>query len=244
MDGYFNIDRVDSRGSDEPARFTKVKIGEPYATTKSYVNYVKAVPQSLFNVDERKMAQFANLIPAYPTVYDYYRINRVIAVGVKVPNLPEWNNYLSEKLRAIGPKKQANVNIIMVNTADQTYRYALESAWSGGKKNDVTVIIGMTGPTAFDWVDTITFGGNAGNSLMTVLMRDRLMALSERDYKTVIDTVAGTVTEKFDRKPMQDFEYLQSSITPPDWAIIACLIVGFILSIGCTWFFHRNVTFY
>jgi len=240
VDGSFNIDRIDSRGSNEPPRFTAVKIGEPYATESHYVNYVKAVPDSLFNSGAVNLPQFAGKIPAYPEVYDYYRLNRVISVGVPVKDLAMWNQYLSEKMITLGKRKQANVNIIFVNIADQTYRYALEAAWLGGKKNDVTVIIGMTTPGKIDWVDTITFGGNAGNSLMTVLMRDRIMALTDLGYKSVIDTAVGTVVEKFDRKPMKDFEYLKSSITPPDWCIYASLILGLILSIGCAIFFHRN----
>lgn len=240
VDGSFNIDRIDRRGVNEPPRFTAVKIGEPYATSSSYVNYVKAVPESLFNTAAMNQPQFASKIPKYPEVYDYYRINRVITVGVPIADLAQWNAYLSEKMVTLGKRKQANVNIVFVNTPDQTYRYALEAAWLGGKKNDVTVIIGMTTPGKFDWVDTITFGGNAGNSLMTVLMRDRIMALTDIGHKSVIDTAVATVTEKFDRKPMKDFEYLKSSIIPPDWCIYTALIVGLILSIGCSIFFHRN----
>jgi len=238
--GDFAIDRIDSRGSAEPPRFTSIKLGDPYSANQSYVNYVKAVPESLINMDSVKIAQFDSLIPEYPQIYDYYHINRVIAVGVAIPNIKEWNKYLSDKMKAVGPAKQANINIVIVNTPDQTYRYALEAKWHGGKKNDITVIVGMTTYGKMEWVDTITFGGNAGNSLMTVLMRDRLMALPEFEYKQVIDTISTTVLEKFDRKPMKDFEYLNSGIYPPDWCIYASLMLGLALSLGCAFVFHRN----
>lgn len=242
IDGDFNIDRIDSQGVKKPPRFDIIQIGEPYSTTDSYTNYVKAVPESLFNTSNIKLEQYATMIPAYPEVYDYYRINRVMSVGVPIKNIKQWNDYLSERLKTIGKKKQANINIIFVNTPDQTYRYALEAAWVGGKKNDITVILGMTQPNKIDWVDTITFGGNAGNSLLTVLMHDRLMALVSFDYKTVIDVIGDTVLEKFDRKPMQDYEYLKASITPPDWCIYTAMILGLLCSIGLSIFFHRNVT--
>ena len=241
LGSYFDIHNVDRRGIKEPPRFTQVRIGEPYSAEHSYTNYIKAVPESLFNHDNVRLEHFDNMIPEYPKVYDYYRIDRVLPVGVKI-NKKEWSKYLSEKIKdlKLGVKKEANVNIVLVNTPDQTYRYALEKAWTGGKKNDIIVVIGATKYPKIDWVDTITLGNNAGNSLMTVLMRDRIMALEEVSMQNVIDTVTSTVLEKFDRKSMDDYEYLKEDIHPPMWVYITALILGFIASGVCTYFFHNN----
>lgn len=48
--GVFTINRIDKRGSQEPPRWTEVKLGEPAANTYSYTNYLKAAPNSLFNM--------------------------------------------------------------------------------------------------------------------------------------------------------------------------------------------------
>lgn len=235
------IERLSERGLEEPPRWTKVKIGEPFSKTHRYVDYIKSVPESLFNHSELEFKQFAGRIPAYPeNIYDYYKIDRVLSIGVPLLDIRNWNDYLSERLKTIGVKKQANIIIIFVNTSDQTYRYALEAKWVGGRKNDVIVIIGQTTLFKYDWVDTITLGSNAGNSLMTVLMRDRIMALQTHDYKTVIDTISNTVLEKFDRKPMASYKSLEKRIKPVEGIIPFTLILGLVVSIGLTIFFHKK----
>lgn len=224
----------------DPANYTAAYVGEPCSATYSYTNYIKAVPDSLFNMGDAKYEQFADLIPQYPTVYGKYHVDHVLAMGVggKV-NLRDWNDYLAGKLKTLGPASQANVIIVLVNTADQTYRHALETAWLGGKKNDVIVMLGVTNYPAIDWVDTITLGQNAGNAGLTINIRDELTALkSIEDGQRVIDIISSNVDKRFDRKPMEDFEYLKDDIQPPDWVVTFAFILAFILSAGLTWFFH------
>jgi hypothetical protein len=151
----------------------------------------------------------------------------------------DWNDYLAGKLRKLGPSSQANVIIIIVNTADQTYRHALETAWLGGKKNDVIVLAGVTNYPTIDWVDTITLGQNAGNSLMTVKIRDELTQLGTiENGQSVIDVVATNIANHFDRKPMADFEYLKDDIQPATWVVTTAFILAFVLSAVLTWVFH------
>jgi len=130
----------------------------------------------------------------------------------------DWNTYLAGTLKKLGPASQANVIVILVNTADQTYRHALETAWLGGKKNDVIVLAGVTNYPQIDWVDTITLGHNADNGLMTVTIRDELTDLgSIASGQAFFDVIATYVAQHFDRKPMADFEYLKDDIQPATW---------------------------
>lgn len=224
----------------DPASYTAAYVGEPCSATFSYTNYIKAVPDSLFNTEAAEYAQFDSLIPSYPEVYGKYHVDHVITMGMgSNVEIRDWNNYLAGKLKKLGPASQANVIVILVNTADQTYRHALETAWLGGKKNDVIVMAGVTNYPQIDWVDTITLGQNADNGLMTVKIRDELTALgSIESGQAFIDVVATNVAQHFDRKPMADFEYLKDDIQPATWVVTTAFIIAFLLSAVLTWVFH------
>jgi len=224
----------------DPANYTAAFVGEPCSDTRSYTNYIKAVPDSLFNMEAAEYVQFDSLIPHYPEVYGKYHVDHVITMGMgNSLAIRDWNDYLAGKLKKLGPSSQANIIIVIANTADQTYRHALETAWLGGKKNDIIVIAGVTNYPKIDWVDTITLGQNAGNGLMTVKIRDDIMALgSIENGQAVIDAVATNVAQHFDRKPMADFEYLKDDIQPATWVVITAFILAFLLSAGLTWAFH------
>lgn len=248
--GEINIKYLDKTSKSvyktpDPTAYTKAYKGEPCSTVNSYVNYIKAVPESIFNTSHNAtMTQFASMIPAYPELHSYYKVNRVLSSGVPLKETAQWNHYLSEKLRTIGPKKQANIILVFAKTADTQYRYALEQSWLGGKKNDVIVIAGVTEYPKIDFIETITLGQNAGNSLMTVEMRDNLMKLgSVEDYKKYIDAVANVVLTRFDRKPMQDYDYLKDDIKPSDTVIAIAIVLSVLLSIGLTVYFHKKDVF-
>jgi len=236
--GNFNVMRVDDQGEDEPRSWTVIKKGQPASLSHDYTNYIKAVPESLFNNTSFKPEQYAEMIPDYPHRHDYIKVDRIVPVGVSIPNKKELNEHLSKRLIEIGPKKQANINIVVAKTGDQTYRYALEAAWLGGKKNDVTVVIGAPEYPKIAWVDVMTLGQNAGNAMLAVDIRDSLMALGTFDIK-VVDTVADSVLVHFSRKAMKDFEYLEDSIEPPTWVIVTSVIISILGSLFGTWFFHN-----
>jgi hypothetical protein len=239
--GTITIDRVDRRGSDEPRRWSIVQKGEPVALEKSYTNYVQAVPESLFNpkaVNDNSLPA----VPAYPKVRDYYRANRVLPVGISIPNLKSWNDELSHVLRELGPKKQANLHVIIVNTPDQMYRYKVEGHedWLGGNKNDVVVFLGVTDYPQIAWADVMTFGGNIGNELFHVTLRDRLYEIGTMDKDAIVSEINTQVLALYDRPQMSNFEYLKDAITPPAWMLILIFLIEMALSMGLTYYFHRN----
>jgi len=243
--GNIRIDYRDSTwrsvyNEPDPQDYKDAFAGEPCSAAYGYTNYIKAVPDSLFNMEAAEYAQFDSLIPQYPEVYGKYHVDHVITMGMGSNiAIRDWNDYLAGKLRTLGPASQANVIIILVNTADQTYRHALETAWLGGKKNDVIVMAGVTNYPQIDWVDTITLGQNAGNSLMTVKIRDELTALgSIESGQAVIDVVTAKIAQHFDRKPMADFEYLKDDIQPATWVLVTAFILAFLLSAVLTVVFH------
>ena len=239
--GNFEIPRVDRRGRDEPPRWSSVEIGEPASREHWFENYVKAVPESLFN-DAELADNFEALppVPTYPEVYDFYRIQRAIPVGVNVPELDKWNHNLSMELRTLGPERQANIIVLFVNTPDARYRYKVEANWLGGKKNDVVVFLGTEDGKTLLWADVMTWARNMGNSTFHVQLRDALLAQEQLDSRATVDTIAEHVDRLYDRPEMKDFAYLKKAITPPMWALVLIVLITLSISLGLAYYFHRN----
>lgn len=240
--GDFTIERIDRQGKHEPPRWTKVQKEQPVALNKSYTNYVKAVPESLFHANAELNKKFANKIPSYPShIYDYHYLDRVLSIGVNVPDIKKWNDDLSLMLREIGPNKQANVIILFVNEADPSYEYAIQSAWVGAKKNDIVVIIGITNYPDINWVRIVSW---TDKQLFKVQLKDDIMDISTVDKDKILSTIKNDTLNLYQRKHMRDFEYLDSEILPPDWVIVLAVMVSTIGSILLSvWFKYYNLEY-
>jgi hypothetical protein len=234
------IGRVDRQGVREPKRWTDVLIGEPVATTHGFTNYVKASPDSLFR-KSGQMDKYVGKIPPYPfNVYDYYRLNRLILVGgAKVDDVAGWRAGLDDLNASLGASKQVNVIIVIAYGVSPDYFYAVEQAWIGGKKNDVVVVLGVGDDGLVEWSNTMSW---ESNEIFKVKMRDDLVGLA-LDRRLVLDKVAENIKIHHKRKPMAEFEYLKSAITPSVTEWVVTMIVGLVISIGMSVFFHKNEVF-
>lgn len=238
--GSYTIDSRDTTSrsvysTPDPARYTSIAVGDPVAREHSFTNYVKAVPDSLFH--KNKVEKFKPLIPTYPqNVFDFYKINRVFAMGVPVPDLAEWNHELSMALRTLGPQKQANALVVIVNTNDQSYIHALEGEWIGGKKNDIIIVIGSTAYPKIDWVAVSSW---TDKQLFKVQLRDEIMAHGTIDRKQVIAALEKHTMSTFVRKSMKDFEYLQDQVEPSTTVLIVTFILSMLASLGSSFYFYR-----
>lgn len=220
--GSFRIDALDwsSRSvydEPDPNRYTRIFNGEPVSRTNSYTNYIKAVPSSLFRpAQETLRTQFASMIPTYPDrIHDIYRINRVVGVGLSVPNAAQWNQALSEMLKTLGPSHQVNAVVVFAKTDDPNYFHALQDAWINGKKNDVVLVVGVDSLSQAPlWVDVMAL---TKNSLFQVKLADRIRGLNSLTPDTVVPALSETIHSDFQRRPMADFKYLEAEIDPPAW---------------------------
>jgi hypothetical protein len=234
--GDIEIDRIDRRGSDEPPRWTSAADGQPVALPKSFDNYVKAAQLSVFHEQRAVEKQFVSMIPQYPNgVYDYHYVNRVLPMGVNIPDIVLWNNELALMLRSIGPSKQANVVIVFVNSTDATYADALNRAWLGGKKNDVIVVVGTTKYPAIDWVRVLSW---TDEQIFKVQLRDELLNEKTVDRNKFLGIIAKNVVTTFKRKHMKDFEYLKDEIDPDPEIVILVALLATLGSLGLTAFFY------
>lgn len=230
-----------------PAVYDNAYVGQACSKEENYTNYVKAVPNSLFGeVSKMSQQQFAKDIPQYPRVYNYYHISRVINVGshVNASTLTEFNDQLNDANKTLGPLKQANVIVIVTSITNPMYRYAVENAWLGGKKNDIVVFIGSQDGTHIDWADVMTWALNKGNGLFHATLRDDILAAKVIDPNVLVPIINRDVMQHYDRPHMKEFKYLEAQIQPPTWVLIFALILGIVGSIGCTyaWWkvFHEN----
>ncbi len=235
--GEVNIDRVDSQGSDMPARFNRVVIGEPVAEERSYTNYIKASPDSLFR--HQGLAQkYASSLPSYPGhVYDYYRLDRVVQVGTHVPDLAQWNLDLARLNADLGSYRQANIILVLVQHRPDEYFDALEEKWIGGKKNDVVLVVSVDSDRKPEWARVMAW---TVNPIFKVKLRDAIMAAPILERWTAIDALRSTITDYHHRKPMAEFQYLAASITPSGAEWTVTLLVGFLVAFGLTWLFQVN----
>lgn len=244
--GNFSFKHLDTSSrsvynTPNPASYTNCVIGEPASRTHSYTNYVKAVPDSLFHDDAKTAEQFLGKIPTYPEVYNFYRFNRVVNVDSKVStaNINKINDGIADSLKTLGKLKQANIIVLLTEIDDASYRYAIEQAWLGGKKNDIIIMVGLDGDE-ITWVDVMTWALNSGNELFHVTMRDGLLEQKNLEPKLFVPFIAQTVNKLYDRPQMKDYEYLKDDIEPPFWVIILAIILAFGTSIGLTFYFHKN----
>lgn len=233
-----SISRVDRQGLIEPDRFTKATIGDPVAVKTYFTNYIKAAPDTLFNLSKLKINQFTSLIPEYPSnIYDYHYLNRVLAMGVRIPDLQEWNLKLAYALEDLGPKKQANVIILFVNTSDRKYYNILQAKWLGGKKNDIVVIIGVTKYPIIDWVEVMSW---TKNELFKTELKDSIYNLKEVNLN-ILDLIHYHTMRSFQRRHMEEFEYLKDDIEPSFWLLITLFIVGTGVSVFVSYkFYHED----
>lgn len=219
----------------DPPRYTEINMGDPVAKTNTYNNYIKAVPQTLFTAaNETLKNKFAGQIPEYPIhIYDYYKVDRVIPVGIALPDVKLWNTKLSHVLKVMGPNKQANAVIVLVKSNDPDYFYALQDAWAGAKKNDIVVVIGVSSLTEKPvWANIIAL---TDNSLFKIKLRDDIMSLESITADGVINALFKNTMESFKRKSMKDFKYLENEIDPPTWLMVSTVVFN-ILAYAGFWF--------
>lgn len=226
--------------SPDPLIYKNCESGQHASLENTYTNYVKAVPDSLFNTVLENQV-YEDKVPEYPRVYGIYRFDRVINVDSTVPPevIKDLNDRLNESLKTLGPEKQANVIVILTEIDDSSYRHVVENAWAGGKKNDVTVFIGLDGTTV-TWADVMTFALNKGNELFHVTLRDALLESDTLDPEHVADVVDRNINQLYDRVQMADFEYLKDEIRPPTWVMMFAIFLAVGGSIGLS-FVMRHV---
>ena len=222
--GNLTIDRIDRQGLKEPPRWAQVQVGEPAAREHSYMNYVLGNRDSLFSKSDQQFAEkYQKDIPAYPRVYDYYRVSRVLNVsGLDVP-VDYWNDYLNNTLKTLGAARQ--VNIVWVITSGQPVEYfqGLVYAWSGGKKNDVIVVTDITKDMKINWGKSTSFADGMHN--MELHARNGMSLTGQPMGVKVFTDVANNISKGYNRVEMKEMEYLKWRDLKT-WEMLVVVLLG------------------
>ena len=235
------IARVDDQGAIEPPRYTSTHKGDPASSTELYKNWVKASANSLFKDDAVKEEANKALMVEYPIkINDYYNINRIITPNITLPNKAAWNLQLAQILETLGPSKQMNIVVVMVDGVGRDYALGLRRHWKGFKKNDAVIVIGLKGG-AIQWAEVMSW---SKNSLFNVEMRNMIeeakdMPLALINPAEFMKNVQDISQRDFVRRRMHEFEYLRSDIPPPTWLIVLTSILAVGVGIGTSILFNR-----
>ncbi len=225
----FYINTIDRQGLKEPPRWTATKIGEPVSVTRSFTNYIKASPDSLFR-RQGLVEKYKDTIPNYPgEIYDYWHINRLVNLGVSVQDAMQWNKDLHEMNADVGPTKKANVSVVLVSNKPADWFFALEQAWIGGKKNDFIVVISVDENKKIQWANVIAW---TNNKMAEVVVSDEINKLGVLDKDQINFIIKSNVEKYFDKKSMEDFKYLESAVTLSGWQWFFGFILSLIISVG------------
>lgn len=223
--GQSTINRVDSRGVTEPPRFTAAFQGEPYATTKTFKNWVAASNQSLFHRHSNEKSL------KYPKVYDYYKFDQVIVDGAVNINLADWNKDFA-KLSSVS-KNGSNVFMILTDKSDiNEYSEYVKGSWKTGKINDV-IIVTQIKENKIVAVRAFSYANDKNNELLVIKLRDELLNLP-LDSLVVSDVVFKLTNEFFKETPSEEFEYLRDSIQFSTASMIFLTIMMLVVNIGLT----------
>jgi hypothetical protein len=218
----WEVDRVDRQGALKPPLYASTHEGDPVSSVHRYTNWVRAASDSLFNEGYYRDRYDAHL-PAYPQeTYDLFKMDRVVQVGLDLPEdqLREYDRLLSVALAELGPKRQMNAIVVLLDArvADVDYPPALRRAWKGFKKNDAVLFVAVNDGLV-DWVDVMSW---SKDDSFNVLLRDDLanMRGKELDFKWVALRLYSRGMEHYVRRPMAEFEYLRDDLPTPWYAIL------------------------
>lgn len=231
----YKISRVDRQGALIPPRWASIRHGDPVSITHSYTNYILSAADSLFAEDGQAEEKYKAKIPAYPqNIYDYYKLDRLVTVGNVKLDRKVWNERISTLLVQVGPRKQANVIVVVAEGVDMDFANAVRRAWKGFKKNDIVVFAGVDAAGNMTWTRTMSW---SKASIVNVKMDSDLL---ERFQGKPLEPIAFTDIVKseslanFQRRSMEEFKYLKDEASLSTTQIVWLSIITFILTLGIT----------
>lgn len=233
--GAIDIDRVDRQGKSEPQRWTDAIVGEPAHVLGHYTNYIKGSPDSLFN----KAILKSNIynVPQYNSnIFDYYRYNRVVQVGVNLPEATDLNNALADVLRTLGSEKKVNIVPVFTNY-DANFARALEAKWLGGKINDVVIVTGIKPDNTITFVKVFSW---SKSSILNYELENAVKSLDKFDVKSYTDVVVDRIKKHYVQRSSSEFKYLDDAVKPSDWVVSLSLIICFFGSLFMGYLFSKN----
>lgn len=231
--GSYTIESLDKSSkrvwlTPDPERYVKINIGDPAAAEHYYKNYMLGMPEEYSqNKNLGASAELIAKIPAYPEVFDFYNVNRVLNIDGLLTSEKEveYNKAIANKLKTLGPSKEVNI-ILIVGKADENLMYAIREKWNGVKKNDVVVVVGLE-DNQVKTVNVLTF---AKNELFKIRLQDRIDANKTLDG--LLEIVFNEVESSYERPRMRDYEEMKMYLQTPMWALVLIYVLLFGIPVG------------
>ena len=211
------------RSQRPPREWQDLNLGQPASLPKKYRNYIKASDTTIL---KRKAFlsnyQYAKLVPEIPRVYDRIKVDQVIAINDKdgykkydKAQMDIFNKRLAGLNGKLGESKQLNTIVILVPDYMNDMIYAVDQKWIGGNKNEVIVFINLAKDRSITRVQSLSWSTSNGDieaKLDNILVNEVKQINNEEEINTAIDKIQSTLDSTFDRKSMQDYEYLLQEI--------------------------------
>ena len=175
------------------------------------------------------------VVPEYPEVYDYYKINRVLLAGAKV-NTRELNDLLNESLKVLGQKKKVNV-VVVLHNKEQSFVEALKTKHLGGKINDVFIAVGLDAENKITMVDVFSW---SKQDIVNVAVRDTLLDIGEYAPVKWSAAIHENIDKYYVRRNIEEFAYLDEEVEAPDWVVWFLLIFGTLSPFVSAYIAHKH----
>jgi len=208
------------------------EIGQPTSSLHKYDNYLK-VSSSIYKYEEIDIKDYKHL-PEYPNDVKNFMVMRLLGAFPEfdktLENLNEMNSNLNTMItdEETGKKKSwKEINVIVVNVGNVPIQeaYALQEKWENGNKNDFIIVIGSKG-TDIEWTHVFSW---AEDEALKIEVRNMINNYGTTEmFYNILDETEAYIIDKFDRKEMADFEYIQ--LDPSGVAYTVILLLNIILS--------------
>lgn len=224
--GSLKISRDDMHGERTPERFKQVVIGEPFAQESRFLNYLKLSETTLFKEMVDKNNPYVNKVPDYPSVYDYYRFNRVLSYGQVFINSDKLNKTLNDYLKNNGAAYQVNIILVFVDEDfSPDFFYALQANWIGGKKNDVITVMQIKKDKSVGWVKVMSRADTEVFNSSLEMDYQNVKDFSEEKYFSILDENLKSRYKRVDFE--KKYSFLENDFNPT-WTQIFCCIFALI----------------
>jgi hypothetical protein len=216
----------------------------PTTVEHEYINYVTAAKSNVIHTkvspqDIAIMEKEAKL-STYPKLYtDKYGTTKLFRVidDTNLSNKKVLTKELDMFSAINGKRKQVNP-IIYITNQDRTFKAYLEAYWNKGKKNDVTLILGVDKKGKVLWSDVIAWTNNT-DFIVDCQNSFKGMNVS-KEAKKITQKLAELIVSGYERKPMKEFEYLKENITIEWYWQLLVVLGNIVLSFFITRYFLNN----
>jgi len=185
----------------------------PTTTTRSWTNIIKATKSNFSFVEIPKNMKTLE----YPQNNNWFQSDRLINVSTITPHA--WDVLNTE----LGATKKINLIMIYFGNKDKEQAMYQESAWVGGKKNDLVIcyggIEGNRWSYVFGWTEKSLVKRNLESIILDNKMNDGIIPLIKKE-----------VQENYQIKDFSKFNYMQ--IDPPSWAYLVTFIIVLLTQVG------------